>query len=299
MKIEEIEKKLTKAGYCPNKDILYALLTSITSNRPLLIEGDPGVGKTFLAKALAQGLNKPYIRLQMYEGLTSEDILYDYDYQKQLLTLEAIKPKLEEEYEGLSIKEASKKVLESTDFYGEDYLIKRPILRSMLDPKGCILCIDEIDKASEEIEYMLYEFLEDYSITIPQLGTIKSVKKPIVLITSNNYREISGAMKRRCNYLYIERKTVKELVEILIAKAKVSEDMAVGIAKCLNVIDNTIIKQPPSVAEAIEYAKFLKSNKEVTKELALNALNILVKNYKDVSAIKKIVSENGELIWEA
>lgn len=295
MNIEEIEKKLTKAGYCPNKDILYALYTSLSTNRPLLIEGDPGVGKTFLAKALADGLNKNYIRLQMYEGLTSEDILYDYDYQKQLLTLEAVKPKLEKEYKNLTLQEAIQQTVKSTDFYGEDFLIKRPILRSMLE--GSVLCIDEIDKASEEIEYMLYEFLEDYSITIPQLGKIESVEKPIVLITSNNYREISGAMKRRCNYLYIERKTVEELIEILIAKTKVSENMAVGIAKCLNQIDN--VSQVPSVAEAIEYANFLKSNKKVTKELALNALNIIIKNQKDADVIKRIVSENGELIWEA
>ena len=299
--LDKIRKSLDKTGYCSNERINTALWAALVCGKPILIEGDPGVGKTSLAQALAKGFGYQFIRVQMYEGLTDDKILYDYDYQKQLLTLEAIKPKLEEAYEGKDLAETISSVASSLDFYGDDFLIKRPVLRAITSEKPCVLLFDELDKASEEIEYMLYEFLEDYSITIPQYGTIASSAKnrPIVFITSNNYRELSGALKRRCNYLYIDRKSESEIYDILKAKAKVDDSIAQGIARCIVSMPDTL-RQTPSISEAIDFAEFLShAGSDITKELVLDSLGILAKNSKDRRVIEQIVSENGEVLWQA
>lgn len=297
--LNQIKQALDSQNYLSDTDTLYAVWASASQSRPLLLEGKPGVGKTSIAKALADGLDLPYIRLQMYEGLTDDKILYDYDYQKQLLMLETIKPQLEKDFEDMTANEAIKAANKSIDFYGPDFLIKRPILRAITSDKPCVLCIDEIDKAPEEIEYMLYEFLENYSITIPQLGEIKcdEDKKPIVFITSNGYRELSGALRRRCNYLYLEPKTEKELVQILISKTRSSEKIARGIARCLAVMEESTMRYKPSVAEAISYAEFLASNDRVTEEIALNSLSILVKDSHDLARAKNIVASHGSDMW--
>ena len=299
--LDRIHKALAKSGYCSNTRIDTSLWAAIICDKPVLIEGDPGVGKTSLAKALADGLGYEFIRVQMYEGLTDDKILYDYDYQKQLLTLEAVKPKLEAEYADDTLSDTIGKVASSLDFYGEDFLIKRPVLRAITSQKRCVLLFDELDKASEEIEYMLYEFLEDYSITIPQYGQIASTSKnkPIVFITSNNYRELSGALKRRCNYLYIDRKTESEIYDILKAKAQADDRIARGIARCLVEMPDTL-RQMPSISEAIDFADFVsRAGDKVTKDLVLDSLGILAKNSKDRRIIEKIVSERGEVLWQA
>ena len=297
---DEIHFALSSTGYCSNPRIDAALWAALLCDKPLLIEGDPGVGKTALAKALARGLGYKFIRVQMYEGLTDDKVLYDYDYQKQLLTLEAIKPKLEAEYEGKNLSETIDAVASSLDFYGEDFLIKRPVLRAITSEKPVVLLFDELDKASEEIEYMLYEFLEDYSITIPQYGEISSTaeNRPLVFITSNNYRELSGALKRRCNYLYIDRKDEFEIYEILKARASVDDRVASGIAKCLSSMPSTL-RQMPSISEAIDFAEFLSSAGTLSKQNVLDSLGILAKNSKDRKVVEKIVSENGEVLWNA
>ena len=298
--IQKIKDALSASGYCANDWIIYALYASMLADKPLLIEGAPGVGKTCLAKAVADGMGLPYIRMQMYEGLTADQILYDYDYQKQLLTLEAVRPKLNEAYQGLSLQESIKAAVGSMDFYGEDFLIRRPVLRAISSGERTVIVFDEIDKAPEELEYMLYEFLENYSITIPQYGEIRCRPecKPVVLLTSNSYRELSGALKRRCNYLYIEQKTQEEVIKILMARTGISESLAKGVAKCLQMIQNTRLHQMPSIAEAIDFADFLSRNGDVTKSLVMNSLGILCKNRKDETAIRQIVNENGSVLWQ-
>lgn len=299
--IGQIRDAFGKSGYCSNDDIDYATWIACLTERPLLIEGNPGVGKTAIAKALSQGLGLPLIRMQMYDGLTDDQVLYDYDYQRQLLTLEAVKPKIEESYAGMSVQEAIDATAASVDFYGESFLIDRPILRAIRSTERCVLLIDEMDKAPEEIEYMLYEFLEDYSITIPQLGEVRCPEdtRPIVIITSNGYRELSGALRRRCNYLYIEDKTYDELIEILMAQAQASEDIAKGVATCLVSLRETGLRRPPSVSEAIDLARFLNDNVPLTKEKVMGALGIISKSHKDKRAVMRVVSERGEVLWQA
>lgn len=298
MRLCDIEHALEKANYCSNNKINCAVYAAALCGRPLIIEGDPGVGKTSLAKAFAEGMGLEFIRLQMYEGLTADQVLYDYDYQKQLLTLEAVRPKLDEAYEGLTIEESISKAVQSLDFYGEDFLIRRPVLRAITGDRK-VLLIDEIDKSSEETEYMLYEFLENYSVTIPQYGTIScpQEKRPYVFLTSNGYRELSGAMRRRCCYLYIERKTPEEMTRILVSKANARANVAQGLAKAMAKIQETPMHKTPSIAEAIDFAEFLTQNEEITKDLVMNALSLLVKDRRDEQEVSRIILESGEEIW--
>lgn len=261
MKIKEIINKLDNAGYYSTKEIAYGVNAAITCNKPLLVEGPAGAGKTSIAKAIADMLDLPLIRVQFYEGISSDDILYDYDYQKQLLTLEAIKPSIAKEIENKNIQDSVNYIANSMSFYGKDFLIERPIMQAINGTGRKVLLIDEIDKASEEVEYMLLEVLSEYSISVPQYGTITCPEDqyPIVILTSNGYRELSDALKRRCAYLYIEDKTEKEMLTILKKKANFNDKIAKGIAKSMTEIKKLSIKQKPSIAEAIDWGTYLQT----------------------------------------
>lgn len=297
---DDLGKKLNKIGYASNDNINYATSISISLDKPLLIEGAPGVGKSSLAKAVATALKLPFIRVQLYDGLTDDKILFDYNYQKQLLTLESVKPFIQEKYEGQDLNNIIKEVSSELDFYGRDFLLERPILKAINGKGRKVLLLDEIDKAPEEIEYMLYEFLEDYSITIPEYGEIKcpANQKPIVFLTSNNYRELSGALKRRCNYLYIDSKTEQEIIDILKLQAGSDESIARGIARCLMSINSSNIRQKTSISEAIDWAILLNENKDNLQDAVKNSLTIISKDYRDYEAIKRIVDKEGKTIWE-
>lgn len=280
MRISEINDGLRKSGYIPNTKINIAT-SGAMSGMPLLIEGAPGVGKSSLATATAKMLGLPLIRVQFFEGLTYDKILYDYDYQKQLLTIEAIKSSLEDNLKGKSIQEAIT-AASGYDFYGKDFLIERPILKAISGKEKCVLLLDEIDKSSEEIEYTLLEVLENYAMSIPQYGTVQCPEdmKPIVFLTSNNYRQLSDALKRRCNYLYLEPKTAVEMKEILLLQAGMDEKFAQAIASCMEQIQNLPLKQQPSISEASSWAKYLREYKEELVHLP-DTFSMLVKDQSD------------------
>ena len=207
MNLTEIHEGLRNNGYISNKYIDFAVAGAM-SGTPLLVEGDPGVGKTFLAYATAKMLGLELLRVQFYDGLSYDKILYDYDYQKQLLSIQAIQGVLKASFDGKGVQESLDAAGE-IDFYGRSFLIERPILKAISGKQRYVLLLDEVEKASEEIEYTLLEVLENFSITIPQYGTITCPEdmRPIVFLTSNRYRDLSQALKRRCNYLYIQQKS--------------------------------------------------------------------------------------------
>ena len=252
-----IKEKMAQAGYSTNQLINTALSAALNTGTPLLIEGAPGSGKTSMAKAVAEAFGLPFIRVQFYDGLTADKILYDYNYQRQLLTIESIKPTLESELQGKDITEAME-VASHIDFYGEDFLIERPILKALRSDQQVVLLLDEVDKASEELEYTLLEFLDEFSMTIPQYGTITAKHKPIVFLTSNRYRELSDALKRRCNYIFLKSKTAEEMAEIITAQAQVNPTVAAAVADVVAASRNLNLTQTPSIAEAVGWAKFIK-----------------------------------------
>lgn len=252
-----IKEKMAQAGYSTNQLINTALSAALNTGTPLLIEGAPGSGKTSMAKAVAEAFGLPFIRVQFYDGLTADKILYDYNYQRQLLTIESIKPTLESELQGKDITEAME-VASHIDFYGEDFLIERPILKALRSDQQVVLLLDEVDKASEELEYTLLEFLDEFSMTIPQYGTITANHKPIVFLTSNRYRELSDALKRRCNYIFLKSKTAEEMAEIITAQAQVNPTVAAAVADVVAASRNLNLTQTPSIAEAVGWAKFIK-----------------------------------------
>lgn len=298
MKINEIQQGLKDINYIASKDIVFATAWAINEQIPLLIEGAPGAGKTALAKAVAEMLGCKLIRVQFYEGLTADKILYDYDYQRQLLTIESIKSVLSKELADKNIEQAID-VTKDINFYGKSFLIQRPILESIMSQERCVLLLDEIDKASEEIEYTLLQFLDEFSISIPQYGTItaKEDKRPIVFLTSNNYRDLSDALKRRCNYLYIQNKTKEEMIEILKMKASISPTLANGVASCLIAIQNLQLKQMPSIDEGIKWASYLQKNfGEIDENTIDYTICMLAKNQDDVEIIKKSKIIQGNLI---
>ena len=298
MKINEIQQGLKDINYIASKDIVFATAGAINEQIPLLIEDAPGAGKTALAKAVAEMLGCKLIRVQFYEGLTADKILYDYDYQRQLLTIESIKSVLSKELADKNIEQAID-VTKDINFYGKSFLIQRPILESIMSQERCVLLLDEIDKASEEIEYTLLQFLDEFSISIPQYGTItaKEDKRPIVFLTSNNYRDLSDALKRRCNYLYIQNKTKEEMIEILKMKASISPTLANGVASCLIAIQNLQLKQMPSIDEGIKWASYLQKNfGEIDENTIDYTICMLAKNQDDVEIIKKSKIIQGNLI---
>lgn len=292
MNTKEIQTALGEHGYIANREIAIAVSGAVNHSIPLLIEGAPGVGKTSLAKAIAEMLDLPLLRVQFYEGLTYDKILYDYDYQRQLLTIEAMRSAFDSHMKGKTLEEA-KIATEEVDFYGEEFLIRRPIVKAFSGEKRYVLLLDEIDKSSEEIEYTLLEALDEYSVTIPQFGTIRCPEnmRPVIVLTSNNYRELSDALRRRCGYLYLDPKTVEETKQIIIKKAEVDETIALAVARCIDRIRQLPIRQVPSIAEAITWAEYLKAeNDEVSAESLDDSIYMIVKNKSDREVVKNNLS---------
>ena len=250
--VEEVVAELSSRNYLADRGLATAVFLSLRQNRPLLLEGEAGVGKTELAKSLSNWAEGDLIRLQCYEGIDSNQAVYEWDYARQLLHLRTA--------------EASGRTLDiSTDvqegeLYDERFLIRRPLLQALSvknDPPP-VLLIDEIDRADDEFEAFLLEILSEYSITIPELGTYSSEVKPVVVITSNRTRDLHDALKRRCFYHWVEHPNVEREVEIIRIRApKVSLLLAEEVAKAAAFLRDMDLYKPPGVAETIDWAEAL------------------------------------------
>ena len=285
--IESIQASFEEKGYICNTHIATAIFLSQSLGKPILVEGPPGVGKTELAKATSDWMQKPLIRLQCYEGLDESKALYEWKYGKQLLYTQVLKDKLNNIVSKADTLESSIDNLDSFDdiFFSEKFLEPRPLLKAINSEKGSVLLIDEIDKSDDEFEAFLLEILSDYQISIPEIGTIKGKVKPIVFLTSNNTREIGDALKRRCIHLYIpfpdshlEEKIINSRVP------KIHQDLQRQLVTFVQNLRNLDLKKLPSVSETIDWARalVLLNVKVLEPEIVRETLNILLKFQSDI-----------------
>jgi MoxR-like ATPase len=282
--ITDFQIKLAEAGYVAEKDLAATLLLQTKLERPLLLEGDAGVGKTEIAKTLAKMFDCELIRLQCYEGLDVNSAVYEWNYQHQLLAI-----KLQET--GSACAESK-----GNDIFSEKYLLKRPLLQAITMEKTPVLLVDEIDRADEEFEAFLLEVLSDFQISIPELGTIKAVTKPLVILTSNGTRELSDALRRRCLYHYVDYPSFdKELRIITTRMPQVSQKLAGQVVEYVQSLRKLDLRKIPGVAETLDWtAALLKlnlSSLDQDPELIMNTLMCLIKTKEDQDLVTREVSD--------
>lgn len=278
--IEDIQEQLGRQKYIADQRLATSVYLAYKLQKPLLIEGPAGVGKTQLAKALADAMHTELIRLQCYEGLDESKALFEWNYQKQLLRIQAnhISDKSWEE---------TKENIFSAEFY-----LARPLLKALEAEKQVVLLIDELDKSDEEFESFLLEALSEYQVSIPELGTVKATSIPLVIITSNNYREFSDALKRRCIHVYIDYPTFERELQIVQLKvAGVSEDLAREIVGFVQSVRKQILKKTPSISETLDWARTMVvlGAKHLDEQMVYDTLNIILKYQQDIAKIEEKV----------
>jgi len=278
LSVDGILKLLEGAGYIADRRIATAVYLAIRLEKPLLIEGEPGCGKTELAKALAEALGTELIRLQCYEGLDASKALYEWDYPRQLISIRLL--------EGSSSPEEIER-----EIYSEKYLLKRPLLRAAMSssPKPPVLLIDEVDRADEEFEALLLEFLSEFQITIPEIGSIKAAKRPIVILTSNRTREVGDGLRRRCLYLYLSYPDRDRELEIVRRKVPgISERLASQVVDAVRIIRGIDgIAKKPGISETIEWARALRELgfDELSEDAIRTTISVVLKLPEDIEKV--------------
>jgi MoxR-like ATPase len=274
---------LERTGYLCDDALATVTFLAVRMQRPLLLEGEPGTGKTALAEAIAESMGLPLVRLQCYEGIDATQALYDWDFPRQILHLRALEAAGRGK-DGQSVEEAEKSL------YDERFLLARPVLRA-LQESPAVLLVDEVDRADDEFEAFLLEVLSTYQVTIPELGTVRAATPPIVVLTSNRTRELHDALKRRCLYHWIDHPGLEREVEILRSRAPEVADslrrQVVAIVQQLRARDD--LQKPPGVAETLDWARALQclGTAEVDLESASATLGALVKYREDADRVRQ------------
>ncbi len=296
--MNDVRSSLSDQQYIATDDIATVVFLAEKLGKPLLAEGPAGVGKTELAKAWASANGRELIRLQCYEGLDETKALYEWEYAKQMLYTQLLRDQLRETLAGsTSLSEAADRLAAEEDvFFSQRFLLQRPLLRAILSDKPVVLLIDEIDRSDSEFEAFLLEVLSDFQVSVPELGTLKAKHQPSVFLTSNNTRELSEALKRRCLYLFVDYPD--EEAELSIVRLKVPDlapklaQQAVELVQKLRGLD---LKKSPSVSETLDWARALVmlNARSLDRETLDNTLTVLLKHESDVQRARRAMQGVG------
>ncbi len=293
--IEDVRERLAEQSYVSDRRLATVVFLATRLGKPILVEGPAGVGKTELAKSLAGAAGRDLDRLQCYEGLDEAKALYEWEYSKQLLYTQVLREKIGETLAPTqSLREAAEVLRGQEDiFFSENFLVERPILKAVQSNETAVLLIDEIDRADEEFEAFLLEFLSDYQVSIPEIGTIKAEHPPVVILTSNRTRELSEALKRRCLHLQLDYPNGEVELEIVRMKApEVGDELAQELVKTIQDLRTLDLRKAPSIGETLDWAQSLVilNAPYLSKDLIENTISVIAKYDRDA---KKMLDHLG------
>jgi MoxR-like ATPase len=294
--VDGVIKELGELGYICDKRIATVVFLAQQLDKPVLVEGPAGVGKTELAKVVSRALGRELIRLQCYEGLDEAKALYEWEYSKQLLYTQILKDKVSETIaDSQSLTEAAERVgAEDSVFFSNRFIVPRPLMRAITSEKPSLLLIDEVDKSDPEFEAFLLEVLSDFQVTIPEIGTIHAHTQPLVFLTSNDAREMSDALKRRCLHLWIDYPSEELELRILDAKVPdVGRQLAEDVVELMHKIRQLDLKKTPSISETLDWARSLMALNadSLEEEIVNDTLNVILKYEGDVAKAQNELSK--------